>query len=181
VDAANPRADNIFGHIIRWRESGADAAATTFEWDVFIQCGDPANPEPNKRGNIQGDIFGSPDGLWIDAGGRLWIDTDISPTAMYKGDYAVMGNNAMLCADPITGEVRRFLTGPRGCEITGAIQTPDGRTMFVNIQHPGETPGERSDPNHPTAISAWPDGPRGGRPRSATLAIRRLDGGPVGT
>jgi len=180
VDAANPRADNIFGHIIRWRESGGDAAATTFEWDVFIQCGDPANPDPNKRGTIQGDIFGSPDGLWIDASGRLWIDTDISPTAMYKGDYTVMGNNAMLCADPLTGEVRRFLTGPRGCEITGAIQTPDGRTMFVNIQHPGETPGERSDPSNPKAISAWPDGPLGGRPRSATLAIRRLDGGPLG-
>jgi secreted PhoX family phosphatase len=181
VDAANPRPDNIFGHIIRWRETGGDAAATTFEWDVFIQCGDPANPDPNKHGNIQGDIFGSPDGLWIDAGGRLWIDTDISPAAMYKGDYAVMGNNAMLCADPVTGEVRRFLTGPRGCEITGAIQTPDGRTMFVNIQHPGETPGERSDPGKPKAISAWPDGSGGGRPRSATLAIRRLDGGPVGT
>jgi secreted PhoX family phosphatase len=181
VDGANPRAENIFGHIIRWREAGGDAAATTFDWDVFIQCGDPSNADPNRRGDIRGDIFACPDGLWIDAGGRLWIETDIAPTALYKGDYAAMGNNALLCADPITGEVRRFLTGPRGCEITGAIQAPDGHTLFVNVQHPGENPGERSDPANPKAVSSWPDGPQGGRPRSATLAIRKLDGGPIGT
>jgi hypothetical protein len=181
VDAANPRAENIFGHIIRWREAGGDAASTAFEWDVFIQCGDPSNPDPNKRGDIEGDMFGSPDGLWIDNGGRLWIETDISPFALYQGDYAGMGNNALLCADTATGEVRRFLTGPRGAEVTGAIQTPDQRSMFVNIQHPGETLGERGNPADPKASSSWPDGPSGGRPRSATLAIRRLDGGAIGT
>jgi secreted PhoX family phosphatase len=177
VDDANPRADNVFGHIIRWREQGADAAAERFEWDVFILCGDPAHPDPARRGTVKGDGFGSPDGLWVDAEGRLWIETDISPTSLYKGDYAPLGNNAMLCADTVTGEVRRFLTGPRGCEITGVIQAPDRRTMFVNIQHPGETPGERSNPDNPTAISTWPGG---SRPRSATLAIRRVDGGVIG-
>jgi secreted PhoX family phosphatase len=177
VDAANPRADNAFGHIIRWREEGGDAAAESFEWDLFILCGDPAHPDPAKRGTVNGDAFGSPDGLWVDADGRLWIETDISPTSLYKGDYAALGNNAMLCADTVSGQVRRFLTGPRGCEITGVIQATDRRTLFVNIQHPGETPGERSNPDAPTAISAWPGG---GRPRSATLAIRRLDGGVIG-
>jgi secreted PhoX family phosphatase len=181
VDAANPRAENIFGHIIRWREAGGDAASTTFEWDVFIQCGDPSNPDPNKRGDIKGDMFSSPDGLWIDNGGRLWIETDISPAALHMGEYARMGNNAMLCADTVSGEVRRFLTGPRGAEVTGVIQTPDQRSMLVNIQHPGETPRERGDPANPKANSSWPDGPGGGRPRSATLAIRRLDGGVIGT
>jgi secreted PhoX family phosphatase len=87
----------------------------------------------------------------------------------------------MLAADPATGEVRRFLTGPRGCEITGVTATPDGRTLFVNIQHPGESPSERSDPANPKAISSWPDGPAGGRPRSATVVVRRQDGGIVGT
>jgi secreted PhoX family phosphatase len=64
--------------------------------------------------------------------------------------------------------------------VAGAIETPDQRTMFVNIQHPGERSGERGDPANPKALSAWPDGTRGGRPRSATLAIRRLDGGKIG-
>ncbi len=60
------------------------------------------------------------------------------------------------------------------------ITTPDGRTMFVNVQHPGETASERSDPANPTAVSAWPDGFEGGRPRSATVVIRRRDGGVIG-
>ncbi|MFI5446243.1 hypothetical protein [Polaromonas sp. UC242_47] len=53
--------------------------------------------------------------------------------------------------------------------------------MFINIQHPGETASERSDPAQPKAVSQWPDGPAGGRPRSATVVIRRKDGGAVGT
>ena len=76
---------------------------------------------------------------------------------------------------------RTLLTGPNGCEITGVINTPDGRTMFVNIQHPGETSSERNDPAKPKAVSSWPDGVSGGRPRSATLVIRRNDGGVIGT
>jgi hypothetical protein len=87
----------------------------------------------------------------------------------------------MLAADTQTGEIRRFLTGPRGCEITGVTSTPDLRTMFVNIQHPGESPSERSDPAAPKAISTWPEGAQGGRPRSATVVIRRKDGGVIGT
>jgi hypothetical protein len=180
VDAANPRADNVYGHIVRWREAAGDAAATQFEWDLFLLCGDPAQADPARRGNIRGDGFGSPDGLWIDPDERMWIATDVSPGALNKGDYANLGNNQLLCADPVTREVRRFLTGPRGCEVTGLTQSADRRTLFVNIQHPGETPGERSDPANPQAVSAWPDGAAGGRPRSATLAIRRADGGPLG-
>ena len=63
------------------------------------------------------------------------------------------------------------------CEITGATQTPDGTTMFINIQHPGETPSDRSDPSEPAKFSKWP---YGGRPRSATVVIRRNDGGVIG-
>jgi secreted PhoX family phosphatase len=181
TDAANPRVDNAFGHIIRWREAGNDSAAQTFAWDIFVLAGigDAANAD--KRGNINGDLFGSPDGLWFDAHARLWIETDVSPGAMNQGDYTNMGNNQLLVADVVTGEVKRFLTGPVGCEITGIISTPDGRHLFVNIQHPGETPGERSDPNNPMRFSAWPDGARGGRPRSATIVIRKIDGGVIGT
>lgn len=168
-------------HIIRWTESGRDPAALRFAWSIFAQCGDSALADAAKKGNIKGDAYGSPDGLWVDPRGILWIETDVSTSVLGRGDYANLGNNMMLAANPVTGETKRFLVGPRGCELTGITMTPDGRTLFVNIQHPGETPSERSDPDKPQAISAWPDGPGGGRPRSATLAIRRADGGVIGT
>ena len=179
-DPANPRAENVFGHIVRWRERGADPSATRFEWDVFLLAGDPASASEGKRGNVKGDLFGSPDGLWFDARGVLWIQTDVSTSVLNQGDYAAIGNNQMLAADPVTREVRRFLTGPRGCEITGIAATDDGRSLFVNVQHPGETASERSNPANPKAVSAWPDGVDGGRPRSATVVIRRVDGGVIG-
>jgi len=185
ADRANPRADNVFGHIIRWREAGGDAAASEFAWDVFVLCGDPQHTDATKRGNIKGDAFGSPDGLWFDPEGRLWIATDVSTGAINRGDYARLGNNQMLVADVVSGEIRRFLTGPNGCEITGMTATPDARSLFVNIQHPGETASERSDPAKPNAVSGWPASQfpeqTGGRPRSATIVITRLDGGVVGT
>jgi uncharacterized protein len=143
-----------------------------------VLCGDGASSDAAKRGTIKCDVFGSPDGLWFDARGVLWIQTDVSTSTLNKGDYASMGNNQMLAADPTTGEIRRFLTSPAGSEVTGVVTTPDGRSMFVNIQHPGETPSERADPAHPTAISAWPDG---GRPRSGTVVIRKVDGGVIGS
>ena len=188
VNDANPRSENIMGHIIRWREGNAstsasagDAAATEFRWMNFALAGDPQAAKAENRGNIKGDMYGSPDGLKIDAGGLLWIQTDISTSAMNKGVYQSIGNNMMLCADPATGQTKRFLTGPSGCEITGISFTPDRRAVFVNIQHPGETASERSDSDKPQAVSTWPDGPGGGRPRSATVVIRRIDGGIVGT
>ena len=110
--------------------------------------------------------------------GVLWIQTDISTSVLNTGDYANLGNNQMLAADVATQDIRRFLTGPNGCEVTGVVMAPDSRTMFVNIQHPGETPRERSDPANPTAISTWPNG---SRPRSATVVIRKNDGGVIGT
>lgn len=179
TNPANPRADNIFGHIIRWNELGQDAAATAFQWDLLVQCGDPDNANPAKRGNIIGDKFGSPDGLWCDERGLIWVQTDISTSTVGQGDYAGIGNNQMLAGDPYTGEFRRFLTGPKGCEITGLIMTPDMRSMFINVQHPGEPASERNDPANPTAISAWPG--NGARPRSSCVVIQREDGGVIGT
>jgi secreted PhoX family phosphatase len=180
VDAANPRANNTMGHVIRWKEAG-DFDATTFTWNHFVLAGDPANARAEARGDIRGDAFACPDGLWVDGRGVLWIQCDISTSAMGRGEFAGLGNNAMLAADPRSGEIRRFLVGPRGCEITGATTTPDGRTMFVNIQHPGEAPSERTDPREPRHISNWPDFNANGRPRSATVVIRKNDGGVIGT
>jgi secreted PhoX family phosphatase len=111
----------------------------------------------------------------------LWIQTDVAAAAMYKGEFANIGNNQMLACDPATGETRRFLSGPTNCEITGVAFTPDGTTMFISVQHPGETPSERSDPREPRKFSNWPDYQPGGRPRSANVVIRKLDGGVIGT
>ena len=185
AEPANPRAPNLMGHIVRWREAGGDPTAMRFEWDVFLQAGDPQSTNPLNRGNVKGGLaFAQPDGLYCDARGVLWIQTDSSAQLMATKDWVNIGNNQMLAADPQTGEVRRFLVGPVGCEITAAIITPDQRTMFVNIQHPGEAPlphPGRNDPKNPKGVSAWPDGGKGGRPRSATIAIRRRDGGLIGT
>ena len=177
VDAANPRANNVMGQIIRWKEDG-DFDAPTMRWNHLVLAGDPANERTEAKGNIRGDIFACPDGIVFDARGTLWIQTDAHATQMYKGEFRNVGNNQMLACNPATGEVRRFLTGPVNCEVTGATFTPDGRTLFVNIQHPGETPSDRSDPADPSRFSAWPTG---GRPRSATVVIRKNDGGVIGT
>ncbi|MFO0231944.1 MAG: PhoX family protein, partial [Burkholderiales bacterium] len=164
--------------VIRWTEDG-DFDGTTFRWGHLVLAGDPANARTEARGDVRGDIFGCPDGLLFDARGVLWIQTDASATQMYQGEFRNIGNNQMLACDLRTGVIRRFLTGPVNCEVTGASLTPDFRTLFVNIQHPGETPSERSDPDAPTRFSRWPDG--GTRPRSATVVIRRADGAPIGT
>ncbi len=181
TDKANPRAGNVFGQIIRWRETSNDPAALKFQWDLFAVAGDPQHPDSNRHGNVKGDAYGSPDGLWFDDAGLLWIQTDVSASTLNKNHYARLGNNQMLVADTRTGETRRFLTGPAGCEVTGVVMTPDARTMFVNIQHPGEAPKGRNDPQNPKAHSTWPDGASGGRPRSATVVIRKTDGGLIGS
>src|SRR5262245_23033996 len=85
VDAANPRATNVYGHIICWREQGNDPCATRFAWDVFVLCGDPSMDEAAKQGTIQGDVFGSPNGVWFDTRGVLWSQTDISASVLNKG------------------------------------------------------------------------------------------------
>ena len=167
ANAANPRAGNYFGHILRLREALDAAGATRFGWSFFVLAGDAALPQPQFKGNIKGDAFASPDNLHLDARGVLWIQTDVSGGAIGKAPYNNLGNNQLLAADPHSGEVRRFMTAPRGAEVTGCVLTSDAKTLFVNIQHPGES-----------VPSTWPDG---ARPRSATVVIRRNDGGVVGT
>ena len=181
ANPANPRAPNPYGHIMRWAEAGGDHTASRFTWETFVLAGDPQHANPAVRGNLQGDLFASPDGLFIDARGVMWVQTDVSPNVLLKDDHRVYGNNQVLAIDPVTRVARRFLTGPRGCELTGGCMTPDGRTLFVNIQHPGEVGSLGTDPADPRRLSNWPDFRPDGRPRSATVAVRRGDGGVVGT
>lgn len=187
TDAVNPRAQNIYGQIVHWRETGGDPAALTFEWDLFVMAGNPAHPNGGLYAgseNITADnLFNSPDGLAFDTDGRMWIQTD--GNFSNTGNYAGMGNNQMLVANPGTGEIRRFLVGPSGCEITGITFTPDSKYVFVNVQHPGEYGSHPRAPEvEPTvdalAFSTWPEA-AGGRPRSATVVIWKDDGGKVGT
>ena len=89
-------------------------------------------------------------------------------------------------AKPTADTLRRFLVGPKDCEITGITETPDGRTLFVNIQHPGETISKANIANPAKYLSHWPGnagygaGGANARPRSATIVITRNDGGLIG-
>ncbi len=172
TDDANPRTANRYGQIIRWRETGGDPTALSFDWDMFVLAGNPTiaqtNPLNNGSANVTAaNTFNSPDGLGFDSAGRLWIQTDGAYSN--TGNYANQGNNQMLCADPVTKEIRRFFVGPLECEVTGLTFTPDSKTMFINVQHPGEG-----------GNSHWPEG-GSARPRSATIVITKNDGGVIGS
>ncbi|SFL26140.1 PhoX family protein [Geodermatophilus ruber] len=166
ANAANPRTRNQWGHIVRWDEDHGDHTATGFSWDVFLLAG----PGDGADGSTIAaeDAFGSPDGLWLDPDSRAWIQTD--------GTQPGGANNQMLAADPYrtdrngVPEVRRFLTGARQCEVTGIAMTPDQRTLFVNLQHPGED-----------GDSSWPGLDGVTTPRSATVVVARDDGGVIGS
>jgi secreted PhoX family phosphatase len=173
-NAANPRKPNRFGHIICWEEDRKDHAALSFVWNLVAVAG--AGAGTGDGSTIEpADAFGSPDGLWSDKAGRLWFQTD--------GSQPIPCNNQMLVADLATRpdaapassnavpEIRRFLTGPKGCEITGIAVTPDHQTMFVNVQHPGEPPN----------LSTWPNLDGITTPRSSTVVITKDNGGVIGT
>jgi secreted PhoX family phosphatase len=206
-DAANPRfytdtftnadgstrtnSGNVNGHIIRWREGTGGA----FTWDIYLFGAESgAAADVNLSGLTTVNDFSSPDGLYFDDRGLLWIQTD-------DGAYTDVTNCMMLAAVPgkvgdggkataaggtatIKGAnatdalVRRFLVGPKDCEVTGVIVTPDGRSLILCIQHPGEN-GTLAKPT-----SAWPDNQSGTtstkRPRSATVVVSRTDGGQIG-
>ena len=171
VGGPNPREKNVYGQILRWNAHKGDHGSDTFDWDLFVVAGNPAVHGKQAKGgsaNITAqNMFNSPDGLGFDAAGRLWILTD--GDVSNSGDFAGMGNNQMLCADPISGEIRRFMVGPIGCEVTGISFSPDHKTLFVGIQHPGENGG-----------STFPEHLPNGKPRSSVMAISREDGGIVG-
>ena len=161
----NPRAENHYGQIVRWTPEGEDHGATSFQWDLFVMAGNPLVHKDAYAGssNINsGNMFNSPDGMMFDSTGLLWIQTDGEDTN--EGDFAGHGNNQMLAGDPVTGRIERFLTAPKGAEVTGMTWSADRKTVFVGIQHPG---------------GDFPDG-NGSLPRSTMIAIRRDDGGLVG-
>ncbi len=229
LDPANPRfysdtkgaaisRGNVNGHIIRWRDSGGDPAATAFAWDVYLFGAQAAVDAGGDNTNYQANVnlsglgadndFSSPDGLWFSqrTPGLLWIETDdgaytdttncmlLAATPGQVGDgaskavanLAVPANananqtvTTFVGKQPGTAGLRRFLVGPKGSEITGIVETPDGRAIFVNIQHPGEDTSAADIATPANYQSHWPDGATA-RPRSSTIVITRNDGGLIG-
>ncbi|MDO4673592.1 PhoX family phosphatase [Campylobacter sp.] len=169
-NAANPRAKNVYGQIIKWGPKNSHKDED-FSWEIFVLAGNPDNQSTLNKGssNITSENkFNSPDGLGFDKDGRLWIQTDGAYSN--KDDYEGMGNNQMLAADPKTGEIKRFLTGPVASEITGLAFNEDYTTMFVGIQHPGEKLIESHFPGGGNTT-----------PKSTIMQIRKLDGGVIGS
>lgn len=169
VNGPNPREMNNYGQIVRWLPDNDDHTAAGFRWNLYVMCGNPAVHTDANAGsdNVTVDnMFNAPDGLAFDSMGRLWIQTDGNHSD--KGDFAGMGNNQMLVGDPGSGEIHRFLVGPKECEVTGLTWSADRRTMFVGIQHPG-TRGKSHFPDGGNSLA-----------RSAVIAVTRDDGGRIG-
>ena len=203
---------NPNGHIIRFRETDNASTATSFRWDIFLfGAEEDAGAAINLSGLTASNSFSSPDGLWFSkATGICWIQTDDGaytdetncmllaalPGSVGDGSKITVDNKMTVSGAEVTAKqdtfigaalgeakLRRFLTAPKGAEVTGITETADGKTLFVNIQHPGEnTPAVGSAAVH-AFESQWPGnanyGPAG-RPRSATIVITRTDGGVIG-
>lgn len=184
-NAANPRAENAFGHIVEMTAPGKDHAAARFTWELLVKCGDPSIAEVGAKWNPSTSAdgwFGSPDNCAFDSEGRLWVTTDQGSswpkTGKADGLYAV-GTEG-----DARGQSRLFFRGPVGAEICGPYFTPDGETLFVAVQHPA-TDGVREwkpfgrastfeDP-----ATRWPDFDPDMPPRPSVLAIRRKGGGRI--
>lgn len=182
VDAANPRSDNRFGHIVEIIPDGEDHASTKFRWEILVKCGDPAiaavgatfNPNTSKDG-----WFGMPDNCAVDSMGRLWISTD--------GNYPKRtGRSDGLWAMETEGAARAtsklFFRCPHGAEMCGPEFTPDDTTLFLAVQHPGET--DESDPDAEAAkfedpVTRWPDFREGIPPRPSIVVVTRKGGGKI--
>lgn len=207
---------NPNGHIVRFKEMGNLSTASTFTWDIFVFGAEEdsvANANISKLSSK--NSFSSPDGLWFsNSTGICWIQTDDGaftdetncmllaavPGAVGDGG-AFEVSNTMSTATPTAGmqktfvggilgesRLRRFLLAPKGAEVTGLTETADGKTLFVNIQHPGENTPKLGTAAAFTLESQWPGNGGGvgmaygpaGRPRSATLMITKNDGGKIG-
>ncbi len=187
TNAANPRLNNVNGHIIRWHD---ETDSTAFKWDIFVfGANADAEADVNRSGLTELNQLASPDGLGFDDRGILWIQTDNGIDGGRNNAVAKATNDQMLAVVPGAladatgtgpainadnqGDLRRFFVGPNEAEITGFAFTPDHTTIFLNVQHPVNWPAYDSD----DATKA-PSGKV--RPRASTVAIRREDGQPIG-
>lgn len=161
TNAANPREFNRAGHILKMLPPAGDHAADMFAWDVFILAGDPDSDQPRYGGRVgKNQWLGCPDNLAFHPSGSLWIATDGMQEAYGVGEglYGVEVDNAQPYC---------LLRAPIGAEVTGPCFTPDGKTLFVAIQHPGEGSSYEA-PN-----TRWPDFDPNLPPRPSVIAVTR--------
>ncbi|MER9871852.1 PhoX family phosphatase [Mesorhizobium sp. M0195] len=183
VDAANPRAENAFGHIIEIVEDGGDFAATKGKWEILLKCGDPAVAEIGatfSTATTANGWFGMPDNCAVDSAGRLWVATDgQGPKATGRTD----GLWAVDTEGPGRATSKLFFRVPIGAEMCGPLFAPDDQTAFVAVQHPGDG-GEDWEafgrPSYYEDLSTrWPDFKADMPVRPAVIAITRQGGGKI--
>ena len=185
VNAANPRAENSFGHIIEIKEDGANHAATAGTWSILVKCGDPGVTEVGAQWNpdtSENGWFGSPDNCAIDADGRLWVATD------QGGNWNKTGKSDGLYAVETEGDGRGtsklFFRCPVGSEMCGPYFTDDGETLFVAVQHPG-TDGTKNlvgferESTFEDPATRWPDFDPKMPPRPSVVVITKQGGGKI--
>lgn len=167
---ANPRTDNVHGHIIEITEDNDDHAGATFTWEMFLLAGDPAQGSTWFAG-FDADLvspISSPDNITFDLDGNLWISTD--------GLANNLPGNDGLFAAPTAGEergyLRQFFSAVPGAEVSGPVFTPDNTALFTSVQHPGEG-GTFEEP-----LNVWPEGEGFARP--TVVVIQAENGGRVG-
>lgn len=168
TNAANPRAHNRAGHIVKLKPSRTDAGVQhtedAFSWEIFVLAGDPDSDEPRYGGrpSTKG-WFGCPDNLAFDKAGILWVATD-----GMQGPYQRANGLFSLPTDGERSAVpKAFFRAPVGAEVTGPSFTPDGQTLFLSIQHPAE------ETSFEAPSTRWPDFRSDIPPRPTVIAISR--------
>ena len=167
VDAANPRGPNLYGHIVQIIEPNSDFTSTTSRWELMVKCGDPNEPSIGAAWNprtSKNGWFGSPDNCAIDPAGNLWISTDGN-----EETGAADGLWAMETVGERRGTGKAFFRAPAGAEVCGPKFTPDGRSLFLAVQHPGDGSGATFE----TPRTRWPDFDDRMPPRPSIVAVRR--------
>lgn len=179
VDAANPRAENRFGHIIEMTPPDGDHAADRFTWNILVRCGNPAIAAVGatfSSATSANGWFGMPDNLAFDEEGRLWVATDGNfSTGRADGLWGVETEGAL------RGTSRLFYRAPAGAELCGPIFTPDAETLFVSVQHPDPPAAFAAAEASGRPPPAWPDFKSGLPPRPSVVAITKRGGGKIGT
>ncbi len=169
ADEANPRNANKHGHILELTERRNRADATTFAWSLFLVAGDPKDPATYFAGFPKDRVsqISCPDNVAFDPHGNLWISTDGAQLGSHDGLFGVATKGDR------RGELKQFLTVPKGAETCGPIV--QDRRVLVAVQHPGEIAGATVE----NPASVWPDGP-GKIVRPAVVAVWRKDGCDIG-